>query len=108
MRVFYISIAIFMGIITSILFYKFKFPFLIAYFISVNIATFFVFGVDKILAIKQKIRVPEKTLHTLSFIGGFTGALIGKYLFRHKINKKIFYLIEVFNILAFIIWLTFQ
>lgn len=62
------------------------------YFIVLNIITFAVFGYDKFLATKNKWRIPERTLFTLSFLGGSIGAIIGMLLFRHKISKSSFYI----------------
>ena len=40
--------------------------------------------IDKHKAIKDKWRIPEKTLFLISLIGGSIGSLAGMYLFRHK------------------------
>ncbi len=60
------------------------------YFVIMNIVTFVVYGVDKNRAIKNKRRIPEKTLLLLAGIGGAFGALIGMRLFVHKIRKDRF------------------
>ena len=57
---------------------------LIIYFIGINLLAFIVYGIDKRKAIKQKYRIPEKTLFGLAFLGGSVGALLGMYGFRHK------------------------
>ena len=63
---------------------------LIIYFAVINIITFAVFGIDKLKAIKDKWRIPEKVLFLLSVIGGSVGALLGMYTFRHKTKKIAF------------------
>lgn len=63
---------------------------LIAYFIIINLITFAVFGIDKLKAVKDKWRIPEKVLFLLSIIGGSAGALLGMYTFRHKTKKPAF------------------
>lgn len=57
---------------------------LLIYLAAVNVLAFAVFGLDKRKAIKNKTRVPEKTLFLLAGIGGSMGALIAMEVFRHK------------------------
>ena len=64
---------------------------LILYLIIMNIVGFFAMAIDKAKARKRKWRVREKTLITISAIGGSIGCLIGMDLFRHKTNHKKFY-----------------
>ena len=52
---------------------------------------------DKGAAARGEQRVPENTLHLLSLLGGWPGALIGQGLFRHKTSKQSF---------QFVFWLT--
>lgn len=63
---------------------------LIIYIIIINIITFSVFGIDKLKAVKNKWRIPEKILFLLSIIGGSVGGLAGMYTFRHKTQKPAF------------------
>lgn len=63
--------------------------------VLVNIATFFVFGVDKLKAKRkekkpQVRRVPERTLFLLSAVGGSVGALVGMQVWHHKTLHKRF------------------
>lgn len=60
------------------------------YLIFINIFTFVVFGIDKYKAIKNMYRIKEKSLFTLSLIGGALGALFGMKIFRHKTLKPSF------------------
>ena len=62
----------------------------IIYIILINIITFSVFGIDKLKAIKNKWRIPEKILFLFSIIGGSVGGLAGMYTFRHKTQKPAF------------------
>lgn len=57
---------------------------LIAYIIIINLIGFFIMGIDKRKAIKNKWRVPERTLFLIAFLFGSVGILIGMYLFHHK------------------------
>ena len=63
---------------------------MIRYIIIINIITFFVYGIDKYLAYKEKSRVSEKLLLTLALCFGIIGALLGMKIFRHKTKKKSF------------------
>ncbi len=56
--------------------------------LAVNTAAFTAFGVDKLLAIRKKRRIPELTLLLLCFLFGSLGGLLGMVLFRHKTNVK--------------------
>lgn len=51
-----------------------------------NAIVFFIYGVDKLKAIRNSYRVPEKVLLILSAIGPF-GGILGMIGFRHKIRK---------------------
>jgi uncharacterized membrane protein YsdA (DUF1294 family) len=63
---------------------------LIIYLIGINVVTFFIYGVDKWKARREKWRIPEDTLIWLAIAGGSIGALLGMYLFRHKTQHKKF------------------
>lgn len=56
--------------------------------LGVNILTFFIYGLDKLLAIKHRRRIPEATLLTLGFLAGNIGAMLGMALFRHKTDAR--------------------
>ena len=59
------------------------------------------YGIDKYRAIKNKWRISEKALLTLGLIGGFIGALLGIYIFNHKKNKYIFWVVNIFMLILF-------
>ena len=67
---------------------------LIIYLKIVNIASFIIYGTDKLLAIKQQSRISETALLTLSLIGGSIGALLGMIIFHHKTKKIKFILLN--------------
>lgn len=83
------------------------------YFIAVSLLTFLAYGVDKGRAANQGWRVPESTLHGLSLIGGWPGALAGQQVFRHKRRKgafmAVFWLTAMVNcgVLAWLLWKTY-
>ena len=76
--------------------------YLFYYFICINIFSFFIYGIDKFLAVHNKRRVRELFLHLLSLLGGFLGCILGMMFFRHKTRKLRFY---IWNILMFVLWI---
>ena len=62
----------------------------ICYLLAINIATFFLYGIDKYKAKKSKWRISEATLLTMAAIGGSIGALAGMRLWHHKTMHKKF------------------
>lgn len=67
--------------------------------ISLNVAAFLLFLIDKIQSQTRGMRVPERLLHFASFLGGSVGALIAMHIFRHKTRKIGFQLILIVLIL---------
>jgi uncharacterized membrane protein YsdA (DUF1294 family) len=57
--------------------------------VALSIATFIAFGVDKRRAKQANVRrIPERTLHRLSWFGGVAGGWLGRQRFRHKTQKR--------------------
>ena len=65
------------------------------YLIIINILALLLCQIDKIKATKNKYRIKEETLLTLSLIGGCFGMLIGMHLFHHKTKKTKFKIIYI-------------
>jgi len=84
---------------------------LVVYFI-LSIITFKTYKFDKLSAIDNQRRVPEKNLHLLSIIGGWPGAMLAQEILRHKSKKQpfksLFWLGVVINfgLLAYVILQT--
>lgn len=57
---------------------------IIAYFLIINLSGLLSMYIDKRKAIKNKWRIPEKTLFLIALIGGSIGSISGMHLFRHK------------------------
>lgn len=72
-------------------------------FIIFNLITFLTFGIDKLLARTSRKRISEKTLITMSIVGGSVGAVFAQKLFRHKI-RKFPYILWMILIIQFIIF----
>lgn len=52
--------------------------------------TFIRYGADKSAARQGRRRTPESSLHTMSLLGGWPGALVAQRVFRHKTAKRPF------------------
>ena len=83
---------------------------ILSYLVSINIASFFLFGFDKWKAVHDQRRIREAVLFGLSICGGSVGGLLAMYLFHHKTRKPAFkYGIPVILILQIvIIWLLMR
>lgn len=82
-------------------------PVLIVY-LAASILTFAMYAMDKSAARSEAWRTQESTLHGLSLIGGWPGALIAQQVLRHKSKKEefrfVFWLTVVINVGVFL-WL---
>ena len=59
-------------------------------YLTASLLTFCVYAFDKSAAMNRRWRTSERTLHALSFAGGWPGALIAQRLFFHKSKKASF------------------
>ena len=55
-----------------------------------NIVVFVLYGYDKRCAVKDRWRIPEKTLMAAAFLMGGVGAYLGMKVFHHKTRHKLF------------------
>jgi uncharacterized membrane protein YsdA (DUF1294 family)/cold shock CspA family protein len=62
-------------------------------YLGFSVLTFLVYATDKSAAQRGAWRIPENTLHMLSVIGGWPGALIAQQMLRHKSSKQEFRLV---------------
>ena len=58
--------------------------------ILLNLAVFLAVGVDKLMAIWGKRRIPETNLLVISALGCAPGLWLGMIFFRHKTRKRPF------------------
>jgi uncharacterized membrane protein YsdA (DUF1294 family) len=62
----------------------------LALYYGASIASYVSYARDKTAAQNAGRRTPEATLHLMSLIGGWPGALIAQVLLRHKTRKPSF------------------
>src|SRR5215210_1025385 len=62
----------------------------LALYYGASIITYGVYALDKTAAQNAGRRTPESTLHLMSLVGGWPGALIAQVLLRHKTRKPSF------------------
>ncbi|MCI6830337.1 MAG: DUF1294 domain-containing protein [Prevotella sp.] len=63
---------------------------ILGYLLAINIATFFLYGIDKYKARKGRWRISEATLLLMAVVGGSIGAWTGMRLWHHKTKHKKF------------------
>lgn len=84
------------------------YEFLIFYLVLISLVSVVVTVWDKLTAIANKRRVPERTLMTLSTIGGSVAMLITMLIIRHKTRKHKFMIgIPVIILLQLVLVLLF-
>lgn len=66
-------------------------------YLAISLVTYVVYGIDKSAAQSGAWRTSESTLHMMSIIGGWPGALIAQQVLRHKSRKEEF---------RFVFWVT--
>lgn len=64
--------------------------FTVIYLAAVNLLGFILMAADKRMAQKQKSRISEKSLFTVSWMGGSLGVYTGIFVFRHKTRHRAF------------------
>lgn len=62
-------------------------------YMAASLITFIMYAVDKSAARRGVWRTSESTLHLLSLVGGWPGALVAQQKLRHKSKKQSFLLI---------------
>lgn len=92
----------FYGVLAVLVFAGSISPFIAGWYVIIGIVTYFVYAKDKKSAQQGKWRTPESTLHLLSALGGWVGAMIAQNHLRHKTQKSefriMYYLTVVINL----------
>lgn len=65
-----------------------EWPWYWKWMIATSVVAVLFYGYDKVSSKAGAGRVPELVLHLLALGGGFAGALVGMFLFRHKSNFR--------------------
>ena len=77
-----------------------------------SLLTFGAYFIDKAAAKAGRWRTPEKSLHMLSLIGGWPGAMVAQQLIRHKSSKAsfqvVFWITVVLNSVVLIWTFTYD
>jgi uncharacterized membrane protein YsdA (DUF1294 family)/cold shock CspA family protein len=63
-------------------------------YLGMSALTALIYRSDKSCAIRNEQQVPESTLHLLALLGGWPGALIAQWAFRHKNRKRTFQVVS--------------
>lgn len=74
---------------------------MLKYLVFINLFSFFIYGIDKFLAIKHYYRISEFIILCFGFIGGVLGSILGMLVFRHKTKKIKF---KIYMFIFFIKW----
>lgn len=84
--------------------------FVLPYFATMlimSVVAFLAYGFDKHRAKTNGWRVSEKTLHLMSLLGGWPGAMYGQHVFRHKTQKTsfrmVFWITVAANLACFVL-----
>ncbi|HJV67205.1 MAG TPA: DUF1294 domain-containing protein [Geomonas sp.] len=59
-------------------------------YLLASLVTFLTYALDKSAARNGRWRTRESTLHLLSLVGGWPGALLAQNMLHHKSNKRSF------------------
>lgn len=65
----------------------FTIPNILLYVLIINVIGFCAMWIDKRKAQHGSWRIQEKTLFTITLLGGGIGTILGMYAFRHKTQK---------------------
>ena len=67
--------------------------FVVIFYFIISVVTYIVYSIDKSAAERHHWRIKENTLHLLSLVGGWPGALIAQRTLRHKTQKTSFQIV---------------
>lgn len=63
---------------------------LLIYLVTINAASFVIYGIDKWKAKRSRWRIPETALLVLAVLGGSMGAWLGMQVWHHKTMHRKF------------------
>ena len=71
---------------------------LIIVFAAISVVAFFMYGIDKAKAKREKFRISEKALLLASFFGGAVGGFCAMQIFRHKTKHWYFNAVNIIGL----------
>lgn len=74
---------------------------LLIYLALMNLASFAMYGADKVKAIRNSWRIPENALLMSAVLGGAYGAYLGMNFFHHKTKHTYF---RITNTVSAVLW----
>lgn len=77
------------------------------FYLGSSVLAFAIYGLDKRAAKSGQRRTPESTLHLLSLLGGWPGAMYAQQLFRHKSVKQPFRTVYWITVVINIGWFCY-
>ena len=77
----------------------------LALIVAAEVVVMFVALADKVLAVRRRARVPERTLLWLGLVGG-VGLWLGMLVARHKVRKPSFWLPAIGVLLVHVLGLA--
>lgn len=72
----------------------------VGWYVLIGAVTYFIYAKDKQAAQRGTWRTPESTLHLLSVLGGWVGAMMAQNNLRHKTKKSEFRLAYYLTVLV--------
>ena len=82
----------------------------VGWYAVLGLVTYLMYAKDKAAAQRNEWRTPESTLHLLSVLGGWVGAMVAQNYLRHKSQKSEFriayYLTVLINLAGLLVLLT--
>jgi uncharacterized membrane protein YsdA (DUF1294 family)/cold shock CspA family protein len=79
----------------------------VGWYVVIGLMTYIIYAKDKAAAQSGEWRVPESTLHFLSVLGGWAGAMVAQTYLRHKSQKPEFRLTYYLTVLINLAGLLF-
>ena len=72
------------------------------YLLLANATGFLVMGLDKLEAVQNDWRIPERWFLIICLAGGALGIFLGMFIFHHKTNKTSFLLFVIMTLALYI------
>lgn len=72
----------------------------VALSLLLSVVAFALYRTDKAAAIQGARRTPEQTLHFVSLLGGWPGALVAQHVYHHKTRKQPFQTVYWLTVIA--------